>query len=100
MILQKMSPINGFIKLTDIENGGMIRELKFEESYLYHYGENANTTGSEPMTTWISISPTRLDINKMIRIDRRISTTPGFWWEEYEEEKPTTIIKTDSEPYW
>lgn len=98
MILQKMSPINGFIKLTDIENGGMIRELKFEESYLYHYGENANTTGSEPMTTWISISPTRLDINKMIRIDRRISTTPGFWWEEYEEEKPTTIIKTDSEP--
>ena len=69
----------------------MFRELVFDEAYLYCYDELMNATESGPMLTRFLISPTRLDINRTIRLDRRIDTTDGFWWEEYKDEE---IVKT------
>lgn len=43
------------------------------------------------MITRFLISPTRLDINRTIRLDRRMDTTDGFWWEEYKEDE---FVKT------
>lgn len=65
----------------------MHRELVFDEAYISYYGETMEATGSNPMTTRLLISPTRLDINRIIKLDRRIKTTYGFWWEGYKEEE-------------
>lgn len=86
----------------------MFRELVFDEAYLYCYDELMNATESGPMLTRFLISPTRLDINRTIRLDRRIDTTDGFWWEEYKEESSkviTYVLEKDSigeivEVYW
>lgn len=64
----------------------MFRELAFDEAYLYYHEESMSAEGKAPMITRFLISPTRLDINRTIRLDRRINTTDGFWWEEYKEE--------------
>jgi hypothetical protein len=79
--------VSGRIRHTKDEM--MLRELVFDEAYISCYGETMNATGSSPMITHFLISPTRLDINRTIRLDRRIKTTYGFWWEEYKEEEKT-----------
>ena len=98
-------PVSG--KIQHIKDDMMFRELAFDEAYLYSYGEKMTAEGSEPMTTRFLISPTRLDINRTIRLDRRIDTTYGFWWEEYKEEEAKFIIEAkDKQPisivdaYW
>lgn len=85
----------------------MFRELAFDEAYLYCYDEIMNATESSPMLTRFLISPTRLDINRTIRLDRRMDTTDGFWWEEYKEEEVKFVVRnTDEKPkliidaYW
>ena len=75
----------------------MFRELSFDEAYLYCYDEIMNATESSPMLTRFLISPTRLDINRTIRLDRRINTTDGFWWEECKEEE-RIVINVNNEP--
>lgn len=84
--------VSGRIRHTKDEM--MLRELVFDEAYISCYGETMNATGSSPMITHFLISPTRLDINRTIRLDRRIKTTYGFWWEEYKEEEktPTKVV--------
>lgn len=85
-------PVSGRIRHT--KDDMMLRELVFDEAYISCYGETMNATGSSPMITHFLISPTRLDINRTIRLDRRIKTTYGFWWEEYKEEEktPTKVV--------
>lgn len=85
-------PVSGKIRHTKDEM--MLRELVFDEAYISCYGETMNATGNSPMITHFLISPTRLDINRTIRLDRRINTTYGFWWEEYKEEEktPTKVV--------
>ena len=98
--------VSGRIRHTKDEM--MLRELVFDEAYISCYGETMNATGSSPMITHFLISPTRLDINRTIRLDRRIKTTYGFWWEEYVEEEKTkvVIVNKDKQPisivdaYW
>ena len=82
--------VSGRIRHTKDEM--MLRELVFDEAYICCYGETMNATGNSPMITHFLISPTRLDINRTIRLDRRIKTTYGFWWEEYKEEEKKPII--------
>ena len=82
--------VSGRIRHTKDEM--MLRELVFDEAYISCYGETMNATGNSPMITHFLISPTRLDINRTIRLDRRIKTTYGFWWEEYKEEEKKPII--------
>lgn len=77
-------PVSGKIRHT--KDDMMIRELVFDEAYICSYGERMNAIGTSPMITRFLISSTRLDINRTIRLDRRIKTTYGFWWEEYNEE--------------
>lgn len=77
-------PVRGKIRHT--VDDMMFRELAFDEAYIYYYGETMDAIGANPMLTRFLISPTRLDINRTVRMDRRISTTYGFWWEEYKEE--------------
>lgn len=70
----------------------MFRELAFDEAYLYYHEESMSAEGNAPMITRFLISPTRLDINRTVRMDRRVSTTYGFWWEEYKEEENFKVI--------
>lgn len=85
----------------------MFRELAFDEAYLYYHEESMSAEGNAPMITRFLISPTRLDINRTIRLDRRINTTEGFWWEEYKEDEVKFVVRnTDEKPkliidaYW
>lgn len=78
-------PVSGRIRHT--KDNMMLRELIFDEAYIVNYGEKMIAEGSDPMITRFLISPTRLDINRNIRLDRRIKTTYSYWWEEYKEEK-------------
>ena len=85
----------------------MFREIAFDEAYLYYHEESMSAEGNAPMITRFLISPTRLDINRTVRMDRRVSTTYGFWWEEYKEEEVKFIVRnTDEKPkliidaYW
>ena len=88
-------PVSG--KIQHIKDDMMFRELAFDEAYLYSYGEKMTAEGSEPMITRFLISPTRLDINRTVRLDRRTKTTYGFWWEEYKEEKNNKVIIVNKE---
>lgn len=89
-------PVSGRIRHTKDEM--MLRELVFDEAYISCYGETMNATGNSPMITHFLISPTRLDINRTIRLDRRIKTTYGFWWEEYKEEEVVKDIRIENIP--
>lgn len=85
-------PVPVWGKIRHTVDDMMFRELAFDEAYIYYYGETMDATGANPMLTRFLISPTRLDINRTVRMDRRISTTYGFWWEEYKEEEKIPII--------
>ena len=94
----RAEPVTVSGKIQHTKDEMMLRELVFDEAYISCYGETMNATGSSPMITHFLISPTRLDINRTIRLDRRIKTTYGFWWEEYvEEEKPKVVIVNKDE---
>lgn len=60
-----------------------IRRIEFEKAYICHHQEEMNSYQPLPMLTTISISPLRLDINKKVRIDRRISDTNNGCWDKY-----------------
>lgn len=95
-------------KIRNTVDDMMFRELAFDEAYIYYYGETMDATEGSPMFTRFLISPTRLDINRTIRMDRRINTIYGSWWEEYKEESSkviTCVLEKDSigeivEVYW
>ncbi|MBM6671226.1 MULTISPECIES: DUF3289 family protein [Bacteroidaceae] len=72
------APICGKIQLIrdDVE---VFRELVFEEGYIYRYHESMMADGY-PMSILLSISTMRLDINRNVRLDRRLLTTYGFGW--------------------
>jgi hypothetical protein len=61
----------------------------------------------EPMTMRLAISPLRLDVGRIVRIDRRWPQTYGFWWEKYQpkEVKSELYEKTEEcytikDTYW
>ena len=82
-------PVRG--KIRHNINDAMFREIAFDEAYLYYYEEGMSADASLPMITRFLISPTRLDINRTVKLDRRVDTTYGFWWEEYKEEEKVSI---------
>lgn len=96
-----------FGRIIHTKDDMMFREIVFEEAYLYYHEESMSAEGNAPMITRFLISPTQLDINRTVRMDRRIGTTDGFWWEEYKEKEVKFIVRnTDEKPkliidaYW
>lgn len=90
------APICGKIQLIrdDVE---VFRELVFEEGYIYRYYESMTADGF-PMSILLSISTMRLDINRNVRLDRRLLTTYGFGWTKYvEKEIPKMVAQSDEE---
>ena len=87
----RSEPIPVFGRIIHTKDDMMFREIAFDEAYLYYHEESMSAEGNAPMITRFLISPTRLDINRTIRLDRRINTTDGFWWEEYKEDE---FVKT------
>lgn len=90
------APICGKIQLIrdDVE---VFRELVFEEGYIYRYHEGMTADGY-PMSILLSISTMRLDINRNVRLDRRLLTTYGFGWTKYvEKEIPKMVAQSDEE---
>jgi len=86
------APICGKIQLIrdDVE---VFRELVFEEGYIYRYHESMTADGF-PMSILLSISTMRLDINRNVRLDRRLLTTYGFGWAKYKDfqQKKNSVI--------
>lgn len=90
----RSEPIPVFGRIIHTNDDMMFREIAFDEAYLYYHEESMSAEGNAPMITRFLISPTRLDINRTVRMDRRVSTTYGFWWEEYkEEENSQSVVK-------
>ena len=88
----RSEPIPVFGRIIHTKDDMMFREIAFDEAYLYFHEESMSAEGNAPMITRFLISPTRLDINRTVRMDRRVSTTYGFWWEEYKEEENFKVI--------
>ena len=88
----RSEPIPVFGRIIHTKDDMMFREIAFDEAYLYFHEESMSAEGNAPMITRFLISSTRLDINRTVRMDRRVSTTYGFWWEEYKEEESFKVI--------
>lgn len=88
----RVESIPVFGRIIHTKDDMMFREITFEEAYLYYHKESMSAEGNVPMITRFLISPTRFDINRTIRIDRRIGTTNGFWWEEYKDEESSQHV--------
>lgn len=87
MIRKDVPTVDGSIEVLSGNDGICVRRIKFEEAYIYSYGEHMQSASYLPMTTTIAISPIRLDFNnKMIRLDRKWPRAP-YGWQKYEEEK-------------
>lgn len=82
----RVESIPVFGRIIHTKDDMMFREIVFDEAYLFYHEESMSAEGNAPMITRFLISPTQLDINRTVRMDRRIGTTDGFWWEEYKEE--------------
>lgn len=87
MICKDVPTVDGSIEVLSGNDGICVRRIKFEEAYIYSYGEHMQSASYLPMTTTIAISPIRLDFNnKMIRLDRKWPRAP-YGWQKYEEEE-------------
>jgi len=96
---QRPLSISGSLEFWDVNKLSRIRTLEWTEAYIYSVEETMQSGSSMPMMITIGITPLRLDINHHIRIDRRFSTTYGFWWEKYEPEEEVPIFRpTPPEP--
>lgn len=87
-------PISGKIQLIR-DNVEVFRELVFEEGYIYRYHESMTADGY-PMSIQLSISTMRLDINRNVRLDRRLLTTYGFGWTKYVEKENNFITRINN----
>jgi murein DD-endopeptidase MepM/ murein hydrolase activator NlpD len=97
-ILNYLSPVyskgmkfSGGIEVCDAE-GIKIRDLKWAEAWIYYYEEDFDILTNSPMIYTICIIPMRLDVNNIVRLDRRSTQSSNGFWEEYvQEPAPETV---------
>lgn len=76
----------------------IVRKLRWEDAYIYALEEDMENS-SIPMTTTLSITPLRLDINNFISIDRHWPYSNSGFWKPYipEERKATSQLPATEE---
>lgn len=81
MALKRLPPLRGSIKVYSIFDYHCTKHIEFETAYITRYFEKMTPEGKEPMTIELTISPTRLDVNKKVFLDRRDPQVKGFYWQ-------------------
>ena len=85
-LLFRNIPFSGRLEFRN-GDGEIVRNLVWEKAYICSISEKLDILSGQPMTLTVCITPLRMDINRLIRLDRRSPQVYGFWWEEYKEEE-------------
>jgi len=85
-LLLRNTPFSGSLEYRN-GDGEIVCNYVWEKAYIYSIEESMDILLNQPMTLTVSITPLRMDINRLVRLDRRTPQTYGFWWEEYKEEE-------------
>lgn len=81
-------------KIQFIKENEIFRELSFQEAYVVFYGERMSSIGPKSMSTFLVISPMKMEVNKRVMMVKRQDTGINLGWVQKveEEPKPTSVI--------
>ena len=80
-------------KIQFIKENEIFRELSFQEAYVVFYGERMSSIGPKSMSTFLVISPMKMEVNKRVMMVKRQDTGINLGWVQKVEEnlKPTPV---------
>lgn len=80
-------------KIQFIKENEIFRELSFQEAYVVFYGERMSSIGPKSMSTFLVISPMKIEVNKRVMMVKRQDTGINLGWVQKVEEnlKPTPV---------
>lgn len=81
------TPVSG--KIQFIKENEIFRELAFQEAYIVFYGERMNSTGPASMSTFLVISPMKMEVNKKVMMVRHQKIGVNLGWTQIVEDTPT-----------
>lgn len=85
-------------KIQFIKENEIFRELSFQEAYVVFYGERMSSVGPKSMSTFLVISPMRMEVNKRVMMVKRQDTGINLGWVQKVEEKPKPTPVTPYTP--
>lgn len=85
-------------KIQFIKENEIFRELAFQEAYVVFYGERMSSIGPKSMSTFLVISPMRMEVNKRVMMVKRQDTGINLGWVQKVEEKPKPTPVTPYTP--
>ncbi len=75
-------------KIQFIKENEIFRELSFQEAYVVFYGERMSSIGPKSMSTFLVISPMKMEVNKRVMMVKRQDTGINLGWVQKVEENP------------
>lgn len=81
-LLKSDPPFCGKMEVFD-EYGMALRTISWDQAHICAVSEGMIARSPWPMTMTVAISPMRLDIDRIIRLDRRWPQVAGACWREY-----------------
>ena len=85
-------------KIQFIKEDKIFRELAFQEAYIVFYGERMGSVGPKSMSTFLVISPMKLEVNKRVMMVKRQESGVNLGWTQKVEEKPKPTPATAYTP--
>lgn len=85
-------------KIQFIKENEIFRELSFQEAYVVFYGERMSSIGPKSMSTFLVISPMKMEVNKRVMMVKRQDTGINLGWVQKVEEKPKPTPVTPYTP--
>lgn len=84
--------VSGKIQFT--KENKIFRELAFQEAYIVFYGERMSSIGPKSMSTYLVISPMKMEVNKQVMMVKRQDTGINLGWVQKVEETPNSTPVT------
>lgn len=88
--------VSGKIQFT--KENKIFRELAFQEAYIVFYGERMSSIGPKSMSTYLVISPMKMEVNKQVMMVKRQDTGINLGWVQKVEETPNSTPVTPYSP--
>lgn len=85
-------------KIQFIKENEIFRELAFQEAYIVFYGERMSSVGPKSMSTFLVISPMKMEVNKRVMMVKRQDSGINLGWVQKVEEKPKPTPVTPYTP--
>ena len=85
-------------KIQFIKENEIFRELSFQEAYVVFYGERMSSIGPKSMSTFLVISPMKMEVNKRVMMVKRQDTGINLGWVQKVEEEPKPTPVTPYTP--